>query len=145
MNWGILLLVFIAGTFTSLQAGVNGGLGKKVGSIEAAFISFAVGTCFLLGLLIFQRKGDITQVMSVPKWQLTGGLLGALYILIMVTAVPRIGIAASLVTLIAGQLICSMLIDHFALMGGQQIPIDWKRLAGLALVAGAVYLFYDRS
>ena len=145
MNWGILFFVFIAGTFTSLQAGVNGGLGKRVGTIEAAFISFSVGTIFLLLLLLFQRKGDITQVFNVPKWQLTGGLLGASYILIMVVAVPRIGIAASLVTLIAGQLVCSIIIDHFALMGGAQIPVDWKRLLGLALVGVAVYLFYDRS
>src|SRR4051794_32482223 len=110
MNWIILLLVFLAGTATSIQAGVNGTLGKKVGAIEAAFISFVVGTIFLSILMFFMRKGNIMSALETPKWQLTGGLLGAIYILIMVNAVPRIGIAAALVTLVAGQLITSTLI-----------------------------------
>ncbi|HVD96729.1 MAG TPA: DMT family transporter [Cytophagaceae bacterium] len=145
MNWGVLFLVLIAGAATAVQAGVNGALGKKVGIIEAAFVSFMVGTIFLLILLLLTRKGNIQNALEVPKWQLTGGLLGATYIIIMVIAVPRIGIAAALVTLIVGQLTCSTLIDHFGLIGDRLIPIDLRRVGALLLMGVSVYLFYKRS
>jgi len=144
MNWFILLLVFLAGAATSIQAGVNGSLGKKVGALEAAFVSFLVGTIFLSILLAFLRKGNLISALDAPKWQLTGGLLGAIYILIMVTAVPRIGIAAALVTLIAGQLICSTLIDHFGFIGDKQIPVDWKRIVAILLLGCSIYLFHKK-
>jgi len=144
MNWFVLLLVLIAGAATSIQAGVNGMLGKKVGIIEGALVSFTVGTIFLFIIYILTRKGSLQSVFDVPKWQLTGGLLGACYIMIMVVAVPRIGIAAALTTLIVGQLACSTMIDHFGLMGAKQIPFDYKRLAGLALMGISVYLFYKK-
>lgn len=144
MNWIIILLVFIAGSATSVQAGVNGALGKKVGIIEAAFVSFLIGTIFLSILMIFLRKGNIQHVFDVPKWQLTGGLLGSFYILIMVVAVPRIGIAAALITLIMGQVISSTVIDHFGIIGDKNIPIDWKRITGLLFMGAALFLFYKK-
>lgn len=144
MNGNILLLVLLAGTATAVQAGVNGELGKKTGIIEAAFVSFAVGTIFLFLLLILTRKGNVLAALEVPKWQLTGGLLGAIYILIMVIAVPRVGIAAALITLIVGQLSASTLIDHFGFIGDRHIPLDFKRVGALLLMGISVWLFYKR-
>lgn len=125
----------------SMQAGVNGALGKRVGTVEGAFISFAVGTLALLLLVIFMGKGNILSVFSVPKWQLIGGLLGALYIFIMVLAVPKIGVGSAVVAVIAGQMLASTFIDHFNVFGGRQILIDWKRVVALILLAFALYLF----
>jgi transporter family-2 protein len=144
MNWILLLLILAAGTGTSLQAGVNGALGRKVGIIEAAFISFLIGTIFLSIMLLFLRKGNISLVWDVPKWQLTGGLLGAFYILTMVIAVPKIGIAASVVTLIVGQLLSSSLLDHFGVMSGKPIPIDGKRVIALVMMLVAMFLYYKK-
>lgn len=144
MNWLLLVLVFIAGTATSIQAGVNGALGKKVGIIEAAFISFLIGTICMTILMIFLRKGNIMEVFEVPKWQFAGGLLGSFYIIIMVIAVPRIGIAAALITLIAGQIASSTLIDHFGFIGSREIPLDWKRILGLCFLGAALFLFYKK-
>ncbi|MBX9852563.1 MAG: DMT family transporter [Cytophagaceae bacterium] len=144
MNWLILILVLIAGAATSIQAGVNGELGKKVGVTEGAFVSFLVGTIFLSLLMLFMRKGNISEVWGLPKWQLAGGLLGAIYILIMVIAVPRVGIAAALITLIVGQLTCSTIIDHFGFITGRAIPIDWKKITALMLMAVAVFIYYKK-
>ena len=144
MNWIILLMVLVAGAATSVQAGVNGALGKKVGIVEAAFVSFLVGTVFLFIIYLFTRKGNLVGALELPKWQLTGGLLGATYIMIMVIAVPRIGMAAALITLIVGQLTTSTLIDHFGLIGDRNIPIDYRRVGGLVLMAISVFLFYKK-
>lgn len=140
----MLLLALLAGIGVGLQAGVNGSLGKKVGTLEGALISFAIGTLALLLVNIFFGRGDILSVLSVPKWQLTGGLLGALYVFILVLIVPRIGVAASIVGIITGQLLISVIIDHFGWMGVRQIPVDVNRLAGIAFLAVALFFFFRK-
>ena len=141
MNWLFVGFTILAGALMSVQAGVNGALGKKVGSIEGAFISFAVGTLALLLLTIFMGKGNILSAFSVPKWQLTGGLLGAVYVFAMVLVVPKIGVGSALIAAIAGQMLMSTLIDHFDVFGGKQVLIDWKRVVALILLGFAIYLF----
>jgi bacterial/archaeal transporter family-2 protein len=141
MKWLISLLPLAGGLAVGLQAVINGRLGRRVGTIEASFISFAIGTLALLFLVIFLGKGNLLTAMEVPKWQLIGGLLGAAYVLIMVLVVPKLGVATSMVAVIAGQIIMGAIIDHFGLFGGKQIPLDLKRLIAIVLFFGAIYLF----
>jgi transporter family-2 protein len=141
MKWLWMLLAVIGGMAVGTQAGVNGALGKKVGSLEGSLTSFAIGTLALLFIAIFFGKGDMLATLSVPKWQLTGGLLGALYVFVMVLLVPKIGAASVIMGVIVGQLLSTSVIDHFGWMGGRQIPLDWNRIAALALMAVAIFLF----
>ncbi|RAL26886.1 DMT family transporter [Thermoflavimicrobium daqui] len=145
VNLFLISIAICAGVASAIQAGVNGALGKKVGVIEAAFVSFLVGACTLLVLMLIFGKGELGEVFSVPKWQLIGGVFGAVFILCMVITVPQIGVASTLVAIIVGQIFTSTLIDHFGLLGGKQIPIDGYRLAGLALMAIALFLFYRKA
>ena len=99
-----LLLAIIGGTCIGLQAGINGVLGKRIGVIEASFVSFFIGTIILLLLVIFAGKGDLLKVTNVSKWQLLGGVLGVAYVSIMVAIVPKIGVASAITAVIVGQL-----------------------------------------
>lgn len=144
MPWIITILAVIAGVGVGLQAGINGELGKRIGTIEGAFVSFAVGTLFLFLAMLFLGKGNILSMFTVPKWQLTGGLLGAAYVMIAVWAVPKIGVAITLLAVVTGQLVTSALLDHFGVISGQQIPLDGKRVSALLLLALALFLFYKR-
>ncbi|TNJ60622.1 DMT family transporter [Paenibacillus hemerocallicola] len=144
MNWMMMLVVLLGGGATAVQAGVNGALGRKVGTIEGAFTSFLIGTVALFLIMMFLGKGNVLQIVSLPKWQLTGGLLGALYVIGMVFAVPKIGVASSMVAVIAGQLLTSTILDHFGVMSGKPIPIDWQRVLGIVLLAAALFLFYKK-
>jgi transporter family-2 protein len=144
MNWMMMLVVLLGGAATAVQAGVNGALGRKVGTIEGAFTSFLIGTVALFLIMMFVGKGNVLQIVSLPKWQLTGGLLGALYVIGMVFAVPKIGVASSMVAVIAGQLLTSTILDHFGVMSGKPIPIDWQRVLGIVLLAAALFLFYKK-
>ncbi|WP_221566587.1 DMT family transporter [Alkalihalobacillus sp. TS-13] len=141
MNLMMVIIVFIGGIAVAVQAGVNGGLGKQVGVIEGAFLSFLIGTVTLFLMMIFFGKGNILQATAVPRWQLIGGVLGAFYVFAMVLAVPKIGVAASLISVIAAQLITSSVIDHFGWLGMKQIPIDGKRILGFCFLITALYLF----
>ncbi|WP_026694283.1 DMT family transporter [Peribacillus kribbensis] len=135
------ILALIGGVAIAFQAQINGGLGKKAGSIEAAFISFLIGTAALFFVTIFFGKGSVIAAGSVPKWQLIGGLLGAFYVFIMVLTVPKIGVATTLISVIAGQIIIGSIIDHFGLLGGVRVPIDGKKIAAILLLFVSLYLF----
>src|SRR3954451_16997743 len=99
------LLALIGGMALAVQSQINGGLGKKVGVIQGSFISFFVGTLALLFILLFFSRGDISAISTVPKWQLIGGLLGALLVIVQVIAVPKIGVSSALMAVIVGQIL----------------------------------------
>lgn len=141
MQWLLIILVFIGGVGVAIQSTVNGGLGQKIGVFEGAFVSFLVGTVTLFLVMLFFGRGNIIHVFQVPKWQLIGGMLGAFFVSTMVLSVPRIGVGAAIFTLITAQIITSSLIDHFGWLGMKEIPLDWQRIAGIALMVIAILLY----
>ncbi|AIM16970.1 MULTISPECIES: DMT family transporter [Neobacillus] len=138
------ILAFIGGIAVAIQGQINGGLGKKAGVLEAAFISFGIGTLALFFTVIFFGKGNLFVVTTVPKWQLIGGLLGAIYVIVAVFSVPKIGVAPTLAAVIAGQIIMGIIIDHFGLFGGTRIPIDMKKIVAMVLLFISIYLFNQK-
>jgi len=48
---------------------------------------------------------------------------------------PRIGVAATVGILIAGQLVMGAAIDRWGLLGSQEIALHWPRLLGIVLLA----------
>lgn len=138
------LLALIGGMALAVQSQINGGLGKKVGVIEGSFISFSVGTLALLFILLFFGNGDISAISTVPKWQLIGGLLGAFFVIVQVIAVPKIGVSATLMAVIVGQILIGAMIDHFGLFGGNRFPIDLKKMIAILLLLFALFLYYKK-
>lgn len=64
------LLMLLAGVGLSVQAAINGTLGKKIGALEGALVNFFVGTLILLLTVLFAGHGQLGEVLRVPKWQL---------------------------------------------------------------------------
>ncbi len=135
------LLALIGGMALATQGQINGGLGKKVGVIEGSFISFSIGTLALLFILLFFGSGNISALSTVPKWQLTGGLLGAFYVVVQVIVVPKIGVSASLMAVIAGQIILGAVIDHYGFFGGNRFPLDRQKIIAILLLFVSLYLY----
>jgi bacterial/archaeal transporter family-2 protein len=144
IKWLFPVLALLGGVAVAIQASINGGLGKKVGTLEGSLVSFTIGTLALLFIVIFFGKGNLTSVTTIPKWQLTGGLLGAFYVFVAVLVVPRVGVATTLTAVIVGQLIMSAVIDHFGLFGSKQIAFDYKRALALVLLVCSLFLFYKK-
>lgn len=135
------LLALIAGMAAAAQSQINGGLGRKIGVIEGAFVSFSLGTLVLLFALIFFGNGQISTVSSVPKWQLIGGILGAFFVLIQVLVVPKIGVSTALLAVIVGQIIFGVVIDQFGLFGAERRPLELNKITAIVLMFIALYLY----
>lgn len=138
----ILILVLISGLGVSVQSGVNGELGKRIGTIEGAFVSFFIGLIAITLIMLFLGKGNITEVFTVPKWMLFGGILGAFFVMCNVFAVPKLGVGITVISVIVGQIIMSMIIDHFGWFGKMPIPFNWQRGLGVVLLFAALILIY---
>ena len=135
-------LTAATGGLIALQAPINSGLGRAIGTWQAAFLSFAIGTV-ALALIAALAKGGLGQIgelRNVSWVYLTGGLLGAAYITSVLVTVRALGAGGVVAATIAGQLTISVVIDQFGLLGVPRQPMTAARLAGLALLVAGTYL-----
>lgn len=145
-----ILMAFAIGLIIPLQSAVNNALRATLssGSVLAALVSFAVGTLALLvmGMATGQPFSALMALPRVPWWQWLGGVMGAFFVFGSTLLAPRIGLAAMVSLLVAGQVCSSLLFDRFGFVGLPVRDISWIRLAGAVLIlAGAVLVnFGDR-
>jgi transporter family-2 protein len=137
-----VVLAAAAGGLVGMQAPVNSRLGKSVGSLEAATFSFLVGTAALVLILLVARGGigGLGQIGRVPWWALVGGLLGAVYVSVALVAVRTLGASGLTAAVIGGQLVISVIVDRFGLLGVTKQNIDAGRVLGIVLLVAGVAL-----
>ena len=114
MFWLFLLVAFLAGFVFPFQAGINAQLRQWIGHpLLAAFISFSVGTLVLAVCPAFGLSFPGWQAVKlIPWWAWTGGVLGVISVVSSIVLAPRLGAAALIATIVAGQMMASMLLDH---------------------------------
>ncbi|TKJ89519.1 DMT family transporter [Paenibacillus sp. PK4536] len=142
MNIVMLILPLLAGIGLGIQSAINGTLGNKIGTIESAFFTFFTGAIFLTIIVNFFGQGNILNIHEVPKWQLLCAIFGVIYLSLMVLAVPKIGVTAAVISVIVGQLIASMAIDHFGWFESATIHFGIKRLIGVVLMLIALFFVF---
>jgi transporter family-2 protein len=135
-------LTAAVGGAVALQAPINSHLGKQVGTLQAAFLSFAIGTVLLLAVaaLASGGLGTLRQAPSVPWYYLSGGILGAAYVAAVIITVRSLGVGGVTAATIAGQLTMAVVVDRFGWLGVEQKPLSVARIAGLVLLAAGVAL-----
>ncbi|MDI1241426.1 MAG: DMT family transporter [bacterium] len=138
-----LLIALAAGAVMPTQAGTNNKMATIVGSpILAALISFAVGTValFVYALLSGETLTSLAEAKNAPPIAWIGGFLGAFFVAAAVMLVPRIGVAMTFSLIIAGQMIVTLAIDHFGLLGVPVKEVSLARLGGILLITAGVVL-----
>lgn len=144
----LLSLAVLAGAATSLQVPVNAGLRSHLAHpMQATFVSFAAG--MLVSLIFCLTAGGpwptADGVARIPWWGWCGGILGTLYVASSIILSPRIGVAAMLSMVVAGQMLMSLIIDHYGLVGAPVYSISTLRAVGAGLVAiGAAMMAFGK-
>jgi transporter family-2 protein len=134
-------LTAVAGGLVALQAPINSGLGKAVGTWAAASISFLVGTAALLMIAALNHSDVHLGGTSGLAWYyFTGGLIGAAYVSTVLVSVRTLGAGGVTAATIAGQLTTAVVIDRLGILGLTQKPLSVARIAGVALLALGVFL-----
>lgn len=132
----------IGGMLTATQGPTNAMLARPLNSpVNAAFVSFAIGTAVLAVLVLALRiKPDLQGAAALPWYAWMGGVYGVGFVCAAAFSAPRLGVATTITLMVAGQLIISMILDHFGAFGIEPRPISFGRIAGIALVALGVLL-----
>lgn len=142
MGLFMILFTLIGGITLSAQSSINGTFSQKAGTIETTFLTFLTGTMFLTIFILFFGNGNLLVILEAPKWQLSAAFLGTMYLLLTVMAVPRIGVIATSIAGIAGQLVIGVIIDHFGWFNSLVIELDVKRTFALFFMFISLYFIY---
>lgn len=144
MGWLLLFMALLAGMVLPLQTGVNAQLSRLVGnSTTAATISFSVGTLALLAYSLVMRLPlpTLAEVTKAPVWIWTGGLLGAFFIVTTTSLAAKMSITLMVSLIIAGQLLVSLLLDHYGWLGFTVHTINpWRVLGVILLLIGVILI-----
>jgi len=138
-----MLLVFLAGAILPIQAGFNIQIGKTVQQpVFAAFASFLIGTIALLIYLLSVKFNfsSISATQSVSPLYWTAGILGAFYVASVIIIAPKLGTALTFSLIVGGQMIISLILDHFGLLGFSIKEINWQRILGVIFLVLGVLL-----
>jgi transporter family-2 protein len=147
MSRGLAVLLGVgAGCLVGMQAPINSRLGKALGDVQAATFSFLVGTAALVLVAAFVRGGlgNLGHVGRAPWWALVGGLLGAVFVTVALVTVRTLGASGLTAAVIAGQLMISVVVDRFGLLGVAKQHIGTSRVLGLVLLVAGVVLVVRR-
>ena len=137
-----VVLTAFAGGLVALQAPINSGLGKSVGTFQASFLSFALGTLVLAAIALLAKGGlgHLGDARHLPWYYLTGGVLGAIYVTSVLVTVRTLGAGGVTAATISGQLAASVVIDRMGVLGLEQKPVTVGRVIGVGLLAAGVFL-----
>jgi bacterial/archaeal transporter family-2 protein len=140
-------LAVAAGLAGSVQVALMSRLGERIGVLEALAFSTALTAIIALVVLVLARQSlaGFERAVHQPWWMLLGGVMGLLIVFTITYAGPRIGVAATVGILIAGQLAMGAAIDRWGLFGAQRIALHWPRLLGIVLLAVGAALSLRKS
>ena len=136
----IILIGLAGGIAVGLQGPMASMISQRLGIFESVFIVHVGGAVIALLPLLFYGGGKIMGWKQLPCYTLFAGAFGLIVISAISYMIPRVGVAAAIITVVAGQLLVSTILDHFALLGATGRPMDPGRAIGLAVVLIGVWL-----
>lgn len=148
MNNLYLLLALATGAGVAVMTVFNSRLGLLLGGpFWAATVSFSVA----LGVVLLTAFGSrqpaplVANLSAAPWWLWTGGAFSATFIVVSTWLAPRLGVALTLATILVGQLLAAVVVDHYGLFGGNVIRMSPVRLIGVAMLLAGIILLRWRS
>jgi len=134
-----ILLSLFAGFAVPLQAGTNAKLGNLLGHpLWATAVSLSVSLVVLIVVIIAVKapRPNLAAVQDGPWWIWMGGVAGVFYITVALLMAPRLGALNFIMAVLIGQLIVSIAIDYFGLLGFPKQSLNINKLVGVLVVIG---------
>lgn len=144
LQWtGLLLLAAFAGAVVPFQSAINSNLARGLGHpLWATLASLLVSVLVLVPVILALRLPlpSLGFISKAPLWMWAGGAFGVCFVALAVMLLPRLGASGFVALALAGQVIASMLLDHFGLFGLVEKHLTLSRALGALLLIGGVML-----
>ncbi len=137
----LLIWAALAGAFIPVMAILNGRLGKSMGeALHASVILFGVGFlfCLTVALVLTKSLPQAADLANTKPIEYLGGFIVGFYVISATLLAPRIGLANFIVCAVSAQIIISVVIDHFGLLGAMVRPVSMTRLLGIGLLIAGI-------
>ncbi len=127
------MMATLDGVLIALMVVFNGLLASKTGNSQSLIIIHVVG---LLGttLLLIVSRNRLKSIRGIPFYLFIAGALGIFNVLFNNISFLKLGATLTLCLNLLGQLIASMIIDHFGLLGQQVNKINSTKLLGISIM-----------
>lgn len=79
-------------------------------------------------------------ITRTPWLSYTGGVFGLIYLVILIVLIPFFGSGTIFALLVTGQMIASIIFDHYGFFGITPHHVDASRIIGAILLIAGVYL-----
>jgi bacterial/archaeal transporter family-2 protein len=138
-----LTLALFAGAIIPVQTSMNTALGKQLQSpFYSSLAVFLIAAVAMTLVIVFKQQAlpAFSQAGAAPWWSWLGGLVGAVYIFLLVFLAPKLGIANVTGFVVAGQILAAILIDHFGLLNFPIHALTLPRIVGALLMMMGLYL-----
>ena len=143
INIKYLIWALLAGSFIPVVGILNGRVGRALGEpLHANILLFAVA--ILLAVMVaalagrgLPNIGDFRQLQPV---EYLAGFVVAFYVISATVLAGKIGVANFIVMAVSGQIIFSLLIDHFGLFGAPIRPVNLLQLGGASMLLGGLVI-----
>lgn len=144
-----LIVALSSGVTIGTQSALTNHSGRLVGPIRTGLLMNFFGGLWaglvLLGLVVGGGTSQWRVSRAVILILVVAGALGILIISGIAYALPRVGIAAGLASIILGQMAVAVIIDTFGWGGADPLPLDIRRVVGLLVMGIAVVLLLPRN
>ena len=140
-----LVVALLVGALITVQTGSNARLKEALGHpFPAVVVSSLIGIVLLVIVIALIRAPipSLGRVMSAPWTAWLGGVLGAVYAVTVVILARDLGAATLTALVVTGQLLCSVLLDHYGLLGFDVHAVGPGRLAGCALLLAGTFVIW---
>lgn len=144
LHWvGLLLLAAFAGAVVPFQSAINANLGRGLGHpLWATLASLLVSIIVLLPVILALRLPlpNLGFITKAPLWMWSGGAFGVCFISLALILMPKLGASGFIALAMAGQIVASLMLDHFGLFGLVERQLTAPRLIGALMLIGGVAL-----
>ncbi len=136
----VLIIGLIGGIAVGFQPPLASLMSQRLGIMESVFIVH-LGGAIAAGIpLLMMSGGNLAAWRNVPWYALVAGIFGLVVLSAVSYTIPRLGVATTIILIVAGQMTIGMMLDHFGLLGAAVRPIDVSKVLGVAALFLGVWL-----
>ncbi|RDY27846.1 DMT family transporter [Romboutsia weinsteinii] len=133
------IISIFTGVLLALMVSLNGTVGEVAGNYASSVIIHVIG---LIGIIIvlIATKSKLQNLKGIPFYMYTGGLIGVLTVIFTNVSFSKLGASLTISVGLFGQLITSIIIDHFGLFNLPVNKFNKKKIIGFSIIILGIFV-----
>ena len=143
VNVKYMIWALLAGSFIPVVGILNGRASRVLGDpFHACLLVFLITLVLAVLAMLLAGRGvpDLGDFAKLQPIEFGAGLIVAFYVMSATMLAPKIGVANFIVMAVSGQIIFSLMIDHFGLFGTPVRPVSLLQIGGAAMLLGGLII-----